>query len=135
MSWFKKDTTPMSTEIESGTSVIRRALTARNRGTNLAGMCRDLGIATPAVEAFITSNAKLTPEILVKLAAYIWADHLKYDPVDDVIRPAKTQPATTIADMRRPPVINAPPRGPVLPGRLVSTALPPQPKKQEWIKR
>ena len=54
----------MTDATESGTDVIRRALSSRNRKLNLAIMCRDIGVPSLAVEAFASGNAKLTPEIL-----------------------------------------------------------------------
>jgi hypothetical protein len=37
--------------VESGSSVIRRALSARNRKANLATIARDLGVTAGALEA------------------------------------------------------------------------------------
>ena len=41
-------------------------------------MARDIPSTT--LKAFASGDAKLTPEILIKLAERIWQGHLKYDP-------------------------------------------------------
>ena len=48
------------------------------------------------LKAFVSGDAKLTPEILAKLTDRIWNDHLKYDPVTDQMQSANTRTPTTV---------------------------------------
>jgi len=94
MNFFtSRKVTPMT---ESGIAIMRQALGARNRKMNLAGMARDLGVASTSLEAFATGDAKLAPGVLVKLAERIWNGHLKYDVATDAMQSANTRKAVPV---------------------------------------
>jgi hypothetical protein len=124
----------MSTETaESGSSVIRRALASRNRKLNLAGMARDLAVPSTALEAFACGDAKLAPEILVKLAERIWHGHLKYDPLTDTLQSANTsKPTSTGVPPPRP--APKPPHPGGVPPQYGHGGGAPQIERPGWIK-
>jgi hypothetical protein len=88
----------------SGREIIRQALSARGRQAgNLAGMARDLGLSTAAVDAFVHGGAPLAPDYLAKLAERIWAGYIRYNADADRLESGNTAEPTTIAYRPPPP--------------------------------
>ena len=78
---------------ESGRELIRQALFARNRKHNLANLARDLGVPGSTIDTFVFGTAGLAPELLDRLADYVWG--MKYDATSDRVVPARRDPPTT----------------------------------------
>ena len=81
----------MSTEIRTGTDVIRQALAALNKKFNIAALARDLNLSAGALEAFAYGHASLAPEALKALAVHLFNGHAEYDPAIDMLRAAKRE--------------------------------------------
>jgi hypothetical protein len=70
----------------TGTDVIRAALYARNKKTNLATMARDLNMQTGPLEDFAEGRlSTLPPATLQKIAAYIWPNGTTYNAAADLL--------------------------------------------------
>jgi hypothetical protein len=86
----------MHDDEQSGKEIIRLAMAARNRRLNLGRIARDVGVPSTTLEAFITGSASLTPEVLNKLADWIWGGTMKYAADVDRIQPAQSREGTPI---------------------------------------
>jgi hypothetical protein len=81
--------------IESAASILRRALTARNRRLNLSGLARDIGLASSALEAFC-GGANLPDEALTALTERVFQGHLRFDPKTGTLEPTNKAEPTSI---------------------------------------
>lgn len=118
-------------QTESGKAVIRAALYARR--SQLAGIARDIGVATETAHLFL-SGAGLAVPALEALTKRIWGGALEYDAATDKLRSAnKAKPTPVNIDCRARLVLGNPPLGRGTLGRLVRGVAPPQPKKPAWM--
>jgi transcriptional regulator with XRE-family HTH domain len=93
----------MTIEIKTGTDVLRAAVHARNKGTNLAGMARDLGLSASNLEAFAAGKSNLPPAMLKKLCDWLFAGNTEYDETIDRLRPTNKAEAKPLG-IRPPPI-------------------------------
>jgi hypothetical protein len=77
---------------DSGATVIRQALAARNKKVNIGPLARDLSISSGALEEFAYGRAGLAPEVLEALAEILFDGHAAYDPAIDKLRPKREEP-------------------------------------------
>ena len=68
---------------DSGATVMRHMLAARNKKFNLAPLARELNISAGALEEFAYGRAGLAPEVLVALAKILFDGQAEYDPAID----------------------------------------------------
>jgi len=121
--------------MNSGTEEIRRALYSRNKKVNLAGLARDLGVPSSALEDFIRGRDTLAADILQALATYVWGGAAEYVPAIDKLRAVKQVPRSMgvkpepLEPWQLPTYTAGPPQA--APG-MVS---PPQPKAKRagWV--
>ena len=69
----------MTTEIKTGTDVIRAALYARNARLNLGPLAREIGVSADLLEQFLAGRVTLLPTVLNDLARELFSGHAVYD--------------------------------------------------------
>ena len=79
----------MTNPLDSGQALLRQALAAHNMKRNLVTMARDVGVPSPALEAFAYGSASLSPDVLKALALRIL--DAVYDPLTDKLSNGASQ--------------------------------------------
>lgn len=121
-------------EIVTGTSLVRQALRARSRKSNLAGFARDVGIAADRLEAFAEDKIDLAPETVQAVVKLMWGGHTELDVERDLLRSANRQMPMSFV---HPPVFVPPPLNlrPTIPGPqpVKKPTATPKPKRAGWF--
>jgi hypothetical protein len=86
----------MSTEITTGTDLVREALRGRNRKLNLAGLARSLGLPADRLENFAEGKVTLPAETMQAIVKALWGEHTEFDAEADALRPSNRTPPTPL---------------------------------------
>ncbi|UQD70491.1 hypothetical protein JEY40_31710 [Bradyrhizobium japonicum] len=119
-------------EIVTGTSLVREALRARNRKSNMAGFARDLGIAPDRLEGFAEDKTDLAPETVQAIVKLLWGGHTELDVEHDLLRSANRQKPRPFI---HPPVFVPAPLNlrPLIPGPQPVKRPPAAAKRKGWL--
>jgi hypothetical protein len=121
---------------DSGATVMRQMLAARNKKFNLAPLARELNMSAGALEEFAYGRAGLTPEVLVALAKILFDGQAEYDPAIDKLRSKREEPRPLgvlpppITEMMTLPVYKA---GPAPPAPGMVTPSKPKARRAGWV--
>ena len=77
----------MSTEIVTGTDLLRATLRNWNKSKNVSFIARDTGVANETLYGFM-QGGQIAPEVLKSLAEILYYGHAIYDVEADRLRPA-----------------------------------------------
>jgi hypothetical protein len=82
--------------ITTGTDVLRSAVAARNKSTNLSWVAKEIGVANEALGDFAAGTKNLPAEKLKALCEIIFNGHAIFDEAANLLRPKLQQEPTTL---------------------------------------
>ena len=117
-----------TTEINTGTDLVRLALRGRNKKLNLAVMAKDLSMSNERLDAFANGKLTLDAATMQALVKVLWNGHAEFDVEHDALTPANKAPPTSLGVKPAPYVAKDRPKLPAGP-HMGPRPVVPQPAK------